>query len=66
MISHLQTTSPDPLSGEASIANIDGLRHAQGTETTAGVRMEIQKTMQNYAAVFRTGEVLEEGVEKIR
>lgn len=52
--------------GEASIANIDSLRHDEGSEATAKVRLEIQKTMQNYAAVFRTGEVLGEGVEKMR
>lgn len=51
--------------GEASIANIDELRHMEGTEPSAKVRLEFQKTMQNYAAVFRTGEVLEEGVEKV-
>ena len=43
--------------GEASIANIDELRHMEGTEPSAKVRLEFQKTMQNYAAVFRTGEV---------
>ena len=44
--------------GESSIANIDALRHKDGTEPSAKVRLEIQKTMQNYAAVFRTGEVV--------
>ena len=43
--------------GEASIANIDKLRHTEGTEPSAKVRLEFQKTMQNYAAVFRTGDV---------
>ena len=43
--------------GESSIANIDRLRHTDGTEPSAKVRLEFQKTMQNYAAVFRTGEV---------
>ena len=44
--------------GESAVANIDRLRHSEGTESTAKVRMEIQKIMQNYAAVFRTGEVV--------
>jgi len=52
--------------GEESVANIDNLRHAEGSEPTARVRLEMQKIMQNYAAVFRTGEVLDEGVEKVR
>lgn len=51
--------------GEGSIANIDKLRHTEGTEPSAKVRLEFQKTMQNYAAVFRTGDVLKEGVEKV-
>lgn len=52
--------------GEASVQNIDILRTSQGTEPTAEVRSEIQRNMQNYAAVFRTGDVLEEGCEKMK
>jgi succinate dehydrogenase/fumarate reductase flavoprotein subunit len=36
---------------------------ADGDINTAALRTELQKTMQNNAAVFRTGEVLEEGCE---
>ena len=36
---------------------------ADGNIKTAALRTELQKTMQNNAAVFRTGEVLEEGCE---
>jgi len=49
--------------GEESIANIDKVRMADGEINTAALRTELQKTMQNNAAVFRTGEVLEEGCE---
>merc|ERR1711953_1443615 len=52
-----------PNSGEESIANIDKVRMADGNIKTAALRTELQKTMQNNAAVFRTGEVLEEGCE---
>ncbi|XP_037080082.1 succinate dehydrogenase [ubiquinone] flavoprotein subunit, mitochondrial-like [Pollicipes pollicipes] len=51
--------------GEASVANLDTLRHADGITPTANLRMQMQKTMQNHAAVFRTGEVLQEGCNKM-
>jgi len=51
--------------GEASVANIDKLRFANGAASTAAVRLNMQKTMQNHAAVFRTGEVLQEGCKKM-
>jgi len=51
--------------GEASIANIDNLRHANGSISTADIRLQMQKTMQKYAAVFRTEKTLQEGVQKI-
>jgi len=52
--------------GEASVANIDKLRFANGATPTATLRLKMQKTMQNHAAVFRTGDVLKEGVEKMQ
>ena len=33
--------------------------------TTADIRLNMQKTMQNHAAVFRTGDVLKEGCNKM-
>ncbi len=48
--------------GQDSVARIDRLRNAAGSRPTAEIRLEMQKIMQNHAAVFRTGEVLEEGV----
>lgn len=52
--------------GEASVANIDRLRYANGTIPTADLRLKMQKTMQNHAAVFRDGPTLEEGVRKMK
>jgi len=46
-----------PNAGEASVANVDNLRFANGTTPTAAMRLRMQKTMQNHAAVFRTGNV---------
>jgi len=40
--------------------------HAKGGTPTAELRMRMQKTMQSNCAVFRTGEVLEEGFAKIK
>lgn len=49
--------------GQDSVARLDKLRHADGSRLTADIRLEMQKVMQNHAAVFRTGESLAEGVE---
>ncbi|MCF3593516.1 succinate dehydrogenase flavoprotein subunit [Rhodobacteraceae bacterium LMO-12] len=43
----------------------DSLRHAKGAIPTAELRLEMQKTMQADAAVFRTDKTLKEGVEKM-
>uniref|UniRef100_A0A914QH14 succinate dehydrogenase n=2 Tax=Panagrolaimus TaxID=55784 RepID=A0A914QH14_9BILA len=51
--------------GEKSIANVDKLRHANGDISTADLRLEMQKTMQKHAAVFRRGDILQEGVKKL-
>ena len=49
--------------GQNSVARIDKLRHADGGRMTAEIRVEMQRIMQNHAAVFRTGETLEAGAE---
>ena len=41
------------------------LRHANGAVPTAELRLEMQKTMQADAAVFRTDKTLAEGVAKM-
>jgi len=43
----------------------DGLRHADGAVATADLRLEMQRTMQEDAAVFRTSRTLKEGVTKM-
>ncbi len=50
---------------DKSIANLDMLRHANGGTPTAVIRDNMQHIMQNDAAVFRTGETLQQGVAKI-
>lgn len=48
-------------SADAAIARLDRFRNADGGTPTADLRLQMQKVMQNNCAVYRTGEVLEEG-----
>jgi succinate dehydrogenase / fumarate reductase, flavoprotein subunit len=61
--------SPNPeinnASLDAAVERFDRFRHAGGAVTTADLRLQMQRTMQENAAVFRTEEVLAEGVEKM-
>ena len=43
----------------------DGLRYAKGTTSTAELRLEMQKTMQSDAAVFRATDTLANGLDKM-
>jgi len=51
--------------GEASVANIDRLRHSTGSTPTANLRLSMQKAMQTHAAVFRDSKSMTEGCDKI-
>jgi succinate dehydrogenase / fumarate reductase flavoprotein subunit len=55
-----------PEATDRIIERLDRLRNASGGTPTADIRMAMQRTMQNHAAVFRTGEVLDEGIGKLR
>ncbi len=50
---------------EKALDRFDTLRHASGGTPTAELRAEMQQTMQDDAAVFRTEETLSEGVDKM-
>ena len=50
---------------DKALGRFDGLRYANGAVPTAELRLEMQKTMQADAAVFRTDKTLAEGVEKM-
>jgi len=50
---------------DAALARFDRLRHANGTRGTATIRLEMQKIMQLDAAVFRSGETLAQGIERL-
>ncbi|MBV8910060.1 MAG: succinate dehydrogenase flavoprotein subunit [Gammaproteobacteria bacterium] len=61
-------TSHAPLhagAGEAAAARLERLRTASGSRPTAAIRIEMQKAMQLDAAVFRTGDTLRAGIERI-
>ena len=47
--------------GETAVARLDRFRNADGGTPVADLRLNMQKVMQTNCAVFRTGEVLEEG-----
>ncbi len=51
--------------GEAILERFDSIRYAVGGTPTAEIRLEMQKTMQNFCAVFRTEAVMQEGLEKL-
>jgi succinate dehydrogenase / fumarate reductase flavoprotein subunit len=51
--------------GEATLARLDRLRHANGSRSTASIRLAMQRSMQAHAAVFRTGPVLREGIAQL-
>jgi succinate dehydrogenase / fumarate reductase flavoprotein subunit len=52
-------------SADLSLARLDRMRHASGSTPTAELRAQMQGVMQTNCAVFRTGEVLEEGAKLI-
>jgi succinate dehydrogenase / fumarate reductase, flavoprotein subunit len=50
---------------EMALSRLDHFRYASGSTPTAELRGQMQRVMQNNCAVFRTGEVLEEGQKLI-
>ncbi|MDG1824994.1 MAG: succinate dehydrogenase flavoprotein subunit [Henriciella sp.] len=59
-----QPTVTDAMT-DGHLARFDRIRNASGDHSVAELRLEMQKAMQENCAVFRTGDVLDEGVEKI-
>jgi succinate dehydrogenase / fumarate reductase flavoprotein subunit len=50
-------------SADLALERLDHFRNAKGSIPTAELRVEMQKTMQKHAAVFRDNKLLSEGVE---
>jgi succinate dehydrogenase / fumarate reductase flavoprotein subunit len=60
--------SHKPLAADACddiLEHFDRLRNASGGTKTASIRNQMQRDMQQHAAVFRSGDSMEEGVEKL-
>ena len=51
--------------GEAAVSRLDHFRNANGATPTAKLRAQMQRVMQDDAAVFRTQKTLQEGSTKI-
>ena len=54
---------PSQESTDKAIERLDRMRHAKGSAKVGGVRLDMQRAMQKYAAVFRSGASLDEGVK---
>ena len=50
---------------EKAFDRFDALRHADGAMPTAALRLEMQRTMQEDAAVFRASKTMKDGVDKM-
>jgi succinate dehydrogenase / fumarate reductase flavoprotein subunit len=57
--------STNAVSVEAALDRFDHLRHAKGAVPTFELRLEMQKTMQKDAAVFRTSETMSQGLDEM-
>jgi succinate dehydrogenase / fumarate reductase flavoprotein subunit len=55
-----------PRAGEKSLDRFDRVRNAKGNTPVAELRGNMQRTMQTHAAVFRTTDLLREGLEKMK
>jgi succinate dehydrogenase / fumarate reductase flavoprotein subunit len=61
-----QTHAPLPQrTVDKIIEHFDRLRHANGSQPTAAIRLEMQRTMQTHAAVFRTEQSMAEGIRRL-
>ena len=56
---------PSKDAGTSSIKRFFALQAASGSVPTAELRLQMQRTMQNYCAVFRDGDILAKGKQKI-
>ncbi len=60
------TDTPCSIEIDKVFSRFDALRYAKGTTPTAELRLEMQKTMQADAAVFRASDTLAGGLEKMK
>ncbi len=55
-----------PRAGEATMERFDRARHAKGGTKVADLRLDMQRTMQSHAAVFRASNTLQRGVSEMQ
>src|SRR6202167_3461598 len=60
-------STPEPKDAwtETHLARFDRFRNASGSRPTAAIRLEMQRIMQTDAGVFRSGESLQQGIERL-
>ncbi len=61
-------TAHKPLADDAcdqALERFDKIRYAEGSRKTADIRLEMQKVMQTKASVFRTGDLLKQGIDEM-
>jgi len=54
-----------PSATDIALARFDRMRHASGRLKTGEIRVAMQRTMQEHCSVFRTAQVLEEGLRQM-
>jgi len=52
--------------GDKALDRLNRFRYAEGSTGTAELRLQMQRVMQNNAAVFRPGDVMEEGYTELK
>ncbi len=57
---------PLPNAGDEALARLDQFRYNKGSIKTAAIRNNMQRTMQNDAAVFRTGDSMQHGIDEMK
>jgi succinate dehydrogenase / fumarate reductase, flavoprotein subunit len=62
-----KATQPELASdaGQATLARFDKLRYAKGGSPPPVLRLQMQRAMQRFATVFRTGSILQEGKQAL-
>jgi succinate dehydrogenase / fumarate reductase flavoprotein subunit len=55
-----------PSADDFTLSRLDRQRNANGSQTTAQIRLAMQKTMQSHAAVFRTDHSMKEGLDRLK
>ena len=61
----VELAEPTQADMDRAMARLNKLNGGEGTESVAELRKELQTTMQNHFGVFRRGDFMKEGIEKL-